>query len=579
MHEFTVWAPSASSVDLDLSGRRLPLEAGTDGWWSLTVEEAGHATDYSYSIDGADPVPDPRSAWQPHGVHGPSRVFDHARHEWGDRSWAGRDARGAVFYELHVGTFTADGTLDSAVERLDHLVSLGVDVVSLMPVAAFPGRWGWGYDGVALYAVHEQYGGPAALQRFVDACHGRGLAVCLDVVYNHLGPSGNYLHGFGPYFTDRHHTPWGQAVNLDGEDAEPVRRYLVDNALRWMRDFHVDALRLDAVHALVDDSPRHLLEQLADETAELSRQLGRPLSLVAESDLNDATMVMPTAEGGRGMTAQWNDDFHHALHALLTGERQGYYGDFGAMETLAKSLTRVFVHDGGWSSFRESDWGAEVDRSRVSGHAFLAYTATHDQVGNRAVGDRPTRTLSTGRAAIAAALTLTSPFTPMLFMGEEWGAGTPWLFFTDHEDPELAESIRQGRRREFAGTGWEADEIPDPQDDATRDASVLDWQEIAKQPHQRLLAWYRELLALRRREADLRDPRLDRVEVDHDEDQGWFVVRRGDLRVVCNLGTAPVSVPVDREPMLAVIAWDGAQLERDAVRLAPESAAVVRVGP
>ncbi len=577
MHEFTVWAPSASTVDLDLDGRRLPMQATTAGWWSVTVDDAGHGTDYRYSVDGADPVPDPRSAWQPQGVHGPSRVFDASRHTWSDGSWAGRDVRGALVYELHVGTFTAEGTLDAALERLDHLVALGVEVVSLMPVAAFPGRWGWGYDGVALYAVHEQYGGPAALQRFVDVCHQHGLAVHLDAVYNHLGPSGNYLHGFGPYFTDRHHTPWGQAVNLDGDDAEPVRRFVVDNALRWMRDFHVDGLRLDAVHALVDDSPRHVLAQLADETAALSDELRRPLSLVAESDLNDAVMVTPTAQGGRGMTAQWNDDFHHALHALLTGERKGYYGDFGTMESLSKSLTRVFVHDGGWSSFREKDWGAPVDRSRVSGHSFLAYTATHDQVGNRAVGDRPTETISTGRAAIAAALTMTSPFTPMLFMGEEWGAGTPWQFFTDHEDPDLAESIRQGRRREFADTGWDAEDIPDPQDHATRDASVLDWQETTKEPHQRLLTWYRDLAALRRREPELCDGRLDRVKVDHDEQRGWFVLRRGSFRVVCNLATEPASVPVDGEPVEATLAWDGAELATDAVRLPAESVAVVRL--
>ena len=333
-------------------------------------------------------MPDPRSAWQPDGVHGPSRVFDASLHRWDDASWAGRDVRGAVFYELHVGTFTDEGTLDSAVARLDHLVQLGVDVVSLMPVAAFPGRWGWGYDGVDLYAVHEPYGGPQALQRFVDACHGRGLAVCLDVVYNHLGPSGNYLHGFGPYFTDKHHTPWGQAVNLDDDGSEQVRRFVVDNALRWFRDFHVDALRLDAVHALVDDSEPHLLAQLSDETASLAADLGRPLGLVAESDLNDARMVTPTARGGLGMTAQWNDDFHHAVHALTTGERQGYYVDFGEYTTLAKVLTSVFLHDGGWSTFRDADWGAPVDRTAVGGHAFLAYTQ-RPRPGGQPGGGRP----------------------------------------------------------------------------------------------------------------------------------------------------------------------------------------------
>ena len=552
------------------------MTRGDDGWWSADVADAGHGTDYWYSLDGADPVPDPRSAWQPDGVHGPSRVFDPSLHRWDDGSWTGRDVRGAVFYELHVGTFTDEGTLDSAVARLDHLVQLGVDVVSLMPVAAFPGRWGWGYDGVDLYAVHEPYGGPEALQRFVDACHGRGLAVCLDVVYNHLGPSGNYLHGFGPYFTDKHHTPWGQAVNLDDDGSEQVRRFVVDNALRWFRDFHVDALRLDAVHALVDDSETHLLAQLSDETASLAAELGRPLGLVAESDLNDARMVTPTADGGLGMTAQWNDDFHHAVHALTTGERQGYYVDFGEYTTLAKVLTSVFFHDGGRSTFRDADWGAPVDRSAVGGHAFLAYTSDHDQVGNRAVGDRPSQNLSPGVLAVAAALTLTSPFTPMLFMGEEWGSVTPWQFFTDHGEPDLAESIREGRRREFAEHGWAA-EVPDPQDHATRDASVLDWEEIAAQPHQRLLAWHRELVSLRRREDDLRDDRLDRVEVEHDEAPGWFVVRRGALRVVLNLSSDPVTVPLDATATATLAAWDGAMLGPDGVTLPGPSAAVVRV--
>lgn len=578
MHTFSVWAPSAGAVDVVLpgDGRREPLRRNDDGWWEVEVDDAGHGTDYWYSLDGADPVPDPRSAWQPDGVHGPSRLFDAGRHRWDDASWQGVDVRGALFYELHVGTFTNDGTLDSAIARLDHLVTLGVDVVELMPLAAFPGRWGWGYDGVDLYAVHEPYGGPAALQRFVDACHTRGLAVCLDVVYNHLGPSGNYLHGYGPYFTDKHHTPWGQAVNLDDDGSEHVRRFVVDNALRWFRDFHVDALRLDAVHALVDDSEQHVLAQLADETAALASELGRPLGLVAESDLNDARMVTPTASGGLGMTAQWDDDFHHAVHALTTGERQGYYVDFGEYATLAKVLTSVFLHDGGHSTFRGADWGAPVDRAAVGGHSFLAYTSNHDQVGNRATGDRPSANVSPGVLAAAAALTLTSPFTPMLFMGEEWGAATPWQFFTDHEDPDLAESIREGRRREFAEHGWSA-EVPDPQDHATRDASVLDWDEIAVQPHQRLLAWHRELVSLRRREDDLRADDLRTVHVEHDEAAGWLVVHRGSLRLVLNLATEQRTVPLGATPLATLAAWDGAMLEPDGVTLPGPSAAIVRV--
>ena len=374
-----------------------------------------------------------------------------------------------MFYELHVGTFTAAGTLDAAIERLDHLVSLGVDVVEVMPVAAFPGTAGWGYDGVHPYAVHEPYGGPDALKRFVDACHARGLAVCLDVVYNHLGPSGNYLPMFGPYFTDKHHTPWGSAVNLDDEGSADVRRWIIDNALMWLRDFHVDALRLDAVHAMEDDSPVHVLAELAREVDALSVAERRPLSLVAESDLNIPATVLPVEAGGLGMTAQWSDDFHHALHTLLTGEGQGYYADFAEdpYDALTRTLTGAFFHDGRHSSFRGAPWGAPVDRATVPGWRFMGYLQTHDQVGNRAVGDRIGHGISDGLARIGAALVFTSPFTPMLFMGEEWGASTPWQYFTSHEEPELADAVRQGRRREFAAHGWASEDVPDPQDPAT----------------------------------------------------------------------------------------------------------------
>jgi maltooligosyltrehalose trehalohydrolase len=586
MHRFSVWSPHARSLEVEITPspadgeatpRRQPLTSAGDGWWHADVADAGHGTDYAYRVDGGPPLPDPRSAWQPQGVHGPSRVFDAGRHAWQDGAWRGVDALGALFYELHIGTYTSEGTLDAATERLDHLVELGVDMVELLPVAAFPGVWGWGYDGVHAYAVHDPYGGPEALQRFVDACHARGLGVCLDVVYNHLGPSGNYLGSFGPYFTDKHHTPWGTAVNLDDEGSEHVRRWIVDNALRWFRDFHIDCLRLDAVHALVDDSPRHVLAQLSDEVAALSQELGRPLSLVAESDLNDPVMVEPTELGGLGMTAQWNDDFHHALHALLTGETQGYYADFGSLPVLAKTLTSVFHHDGGWSSFRGKPWGAPVDRARHSGHRFLAYLQDHDQVGNRAVGDRVSATLTSGQLAIGAALVLTSPFTPMLFMGEEWGARTPWQFFTDHQESDLAEAVRQGRRAEFAEHGWDAADVPDPQDPATRDASVLDWDEPGRDPHAALLAWHRDLVALRRQEGELRDPRLDRVAVAFDTEARWVVVRRGTLRVVANLAAEQQRIPVDGSPERTVLAWDGALLEAGSVALPGHGVAVVRI--
>src|SRR5690625_3044781 len=449
-----VWAPRAHRVDLVLgeASRTIPMQQDGRGWWeSDSALQPG--TDYAFSIDGGPQRPDPRSPWQPRGVHAPSRWYDPTAFDWTDHQWTGRAVPGAVIYELHIGTFTPQGTLDAAVDRLDHLVALGVDIVELMPVAAFPGDRGWGYDGVGLYAVHQAYGGPQALQRFVDAAHRRGLGVALDVVYNHLGPSGNYLSDFGPYFTDRHHTPWGEAINLDGQGSPAVRAFIIDNALRWLRDFHIDALRLDAVHELIDDSPTHLLAELAQEVQTLSLHSDRPLSLIAESDLNDARMVTPVSDGGLGMDAQWADDVHHAIHAYRTGERQGYYRDFGDGATLAKALTEVFVHDGSYSNFRGRHWGAPVP-PKINGHAFVASVSNHDQVGNRALGDRPSAALSPGRAAIGAALLLTSHYTPMLFMGEEWGASTPWLFFTDHAEEELAEAIRQGRQREFGSHGW-----------------------------------------------------------------------------------------------------------------------------
>lgn len=404
---------------------------------------------------------------------------------------------------LHIGTFTPEGTFDAAIAHLGHLVDLGVDVVEVMPVAAFGGTHGWGYDGVAPYAVQQAYGGPAAFQRFVDACHGRGLGVCLDVVYNHLGPTGNYLAEFGPYFTDTHTTPWGPAVNLDADGSHEVRRWVVDNALRWFRDFHVDALRLDAVHEparrvgaahpRAGSPTRPLLSQ---------QSLGRPLDLIAESDLNDAIMVTPTVEGGRGMTAQWDDDIHHALHVALTGETQGYYADFagsneawpegGSISVLAKTLTDAFLHDGRLSTFRGEVWGARVDPEVRSGHEFLAYLQTHDQVGNRATGDRISDQVSPGQQAIGAALYLLSPFTAMVFMGEEWRASTPFAFFTSFEEEWLAEAVRTGRRAEFAAHGWNEADVPDPQDPATRAHSVLDWSEPNAPGHNEMLHFYRE---------------------------------------------------------------------------------------
>ena len=588
-NEIHVWAPAARRVDVDIEAlggvvTTVPMSRQPGGWWALTTDRPA-PFDYAFRVDGGAPLPDPRSAWQPRGVHGPSRTFDAAAHSWGDVGWpgprGGAGAVGGVFYELHVGTFTSGGTLDAATSRLDHLVALGVDVVELMPVAAFPGRWGWGYDGVDLYAVHDPYGGPAALQRFVDACHQRGIGVCLDVVYNHLGPSGNYLPRFGPYFTERHTTPWGPGLNLDGDGSTEVRRFLAGSALRWFRDFHVDALRLDAVHELRDDSTPHFLADLSDQVAAVSRKLGRPLALVAESDLNDPVVVTPTDQGGWGMTAQWDDDVHHALHTALTAETQGYYADFAAPGVLAKTLHEVFFHDGRWSSFRGRTWGQPVDPSSHRGAQFLGYLQTHDQVGNRAGGDRISSCVTPGQQAIGAALYLTSAYTPMVFMGEEWAASTPWQYFTSFEEPKLADAVRTGRRAEFAQHGWAEENVPDPQAPATRDRSVLDWSELAQPAHARMLHWYASLVAERRRHADLTDDRLDAVAVEAGDGDDWLVMTRGRLRVVANLSAERTDIPVpglgpDAE---IVLAWDPAATTHtdDLLRLPGHSVALVRL--
>ncbi|MER5694516.1 malto-oligosyltrehalose trehalohydrolase [Streptomyces mirabilis] len=555
---FEVWAPEADRMTLHCGGATHALERDPEraGWWTGDAD-AQDGTRYGFAVDDGPVLPDPRSRRQPDGPDGLSAVVDQARYAW-RTEWAGSPLPGAVLYELHVGTYTPEGTLDAAAGRLEHLAELGVTHVELMPLCPFPGRHGWGYEGVSLWAVHEPYGGPEALKRFVDRAHELGLGVVLDVVHNHLGPSGNHLPVFGPYFTDTHQTPWGSAVNLDAPGSDEVRAYLVDSALAWLRDFRLDGLRLDAVHALRDTRAVHFLEELSTAVDALADDLGRPLFLIAESDLNDPRLVIARAGGGLGLHAQWNDDFHHALHTALTGEGQAYYADFARspFAALAKTLTSGFFHDGTYSSFRGRRHGRPLERTRVSAHRLLGYSQTHDQIGNRAQGDRLSASLSPGLLACAAALTLTGPFTPMLFMGEEWAAGTPWQFFTDHTDPELAQAVRRGRRREFAAHGWAEEDVPDPQDPATRDRSCLDWSEPEKALHARVLAWYRDLIALRRHQPDLADPDLAAVKVAYDDQARWLALRRGDVRVAVNLGKEAAAIPLGLRHARVLAAWE-----------------------
>ena len=576
--DFAVWAPVPERVRLQVDGAVHDMRRDDGGWWRAGVEASPEA-DYGYLLGDDDtPRPDPRARRQPDGVHGLSRRFDPAAYAWGDGAWTGRPLAGGVVYEMHVGTFTPEGTLDSAIGRLDHLVDLGVAFVELLPVNGFDGTHNWGYDGVLWYAVQESYGGPAAYQRFVDACHQRGLGVLQDVVYNHLGPSGNYLPLFMPVFSEGGPNPWGNSINLSGPDSDEVRRYVIDNALMWLRDMHVDGLRLDAVHALVDERATHVLEEMAQEVDRLSVAVGRPLTLIAESDLNDPRMVTPRAAGGTGISAQWSDDFHHALFATLTGEDAGYYADFAAagLSGVAKTLTGAYFHDGTWSSFRRRHHGRPVDTARLPGWAFLGYLQDHDQIGNRAIGDRISASLSPGLLAVGATLVLTSPFTPMLFMGEEWGASTPWQFFTSHTDPDIGRATAEGRKAEFAEHGWDADEVPDPQDPGTFTRSKLDWAEVGQEPHAHLLAVHRALIALRRAHPDLVDPDLAAVQVGWDDADRWLVVHRGSLRIVANLSGEDREVHLD-VPAHDVLFASGElpTLSGTTVTLPAESAAVL----
>jgi maltooligosyltrehalose trehalohydrolase len=565
-----VWAPLARHVLLRTPERDVELERLDDGYWQTELDLAP-GTDYSFVLDG-DAVPDPRSRRQPTGVHDASRAFDPSKHDWRDGTWKGRQLAGGTIYELHIGTFTAAGTLDAAIDRLDHLVEIGVDFVELLPVNGFNGTHNWGYDGVLWYTVHEEYGGPAAYQRFVDECHGRGLAVIQDVVYNHLGPSGNYLPRFGPYLTDESRNTWGSTVNL----AEPaVRRHILDNAEMWMRDYHVDGLRLDAVHALVDTSEKHILAELADETDALSAFLGRPLLLIAESDLGDPKLIMPRESGGYGLTAQWSDDYHHALHVALTGESTGYYADFASLGALAKAATRGFFHDGTYSSFRGRNHGHPIDPA-VPTWRLVAFAQDHDQIGNRATGNRLTESADYGQLAIAAVLTLAGPFTPMLFMGEEWGASTPWQFFTSHPEPDLGRATAAGRIAEFERMGWDPDVVPDPQDPETFRRSKLDWDEASRGDHARLLALYRELSALRRTVPELTDPRFGRLAARYSDEERWFRLDRGSVAVLVNFGTEAIELPIADASRVLLVTEPSTTVANETAILAAHSAIILR---
>ena len=533
MHHFSVWAPRRKKVAVQVGDHALPMQGPSlRGFWKLDVPEADHGTDYAFLLDDdPTPYPDPRSFWQPKDVHSASRVLDHNQFGWTDDKFRAIPLPSGIVYELHVGTFTPEGTLDSAIAKLDYLCDLGITHIELLPIASYEGSFSWGYDGVAPYAPDETVGGPDAVKRFVNACHGKGIAVILDVVYNHFGPAGNYTNQFGPYYTERHKTPWGAAINLEEGGSDEVRRYFIDDALMWLRDYHFDGLRLDATHEMIDRSAMHFLEQLAREVEDLSAANGRQLFLIAENDLNDPRIVTSIEANGYGMDAQWSDDFHHALFSLLANEKIGYFEDFGAVWQLAHTLKHVFLYDGRYSTYRKHDHGRPV--KNLSYHKYLGYIQNHDQVGNRAKGERVSQIVGTAKTRLAIGVVLTAPFVPMLFMGEEWAASTPWLFFADFADETLRHAVRQGRKNDFAHFGF-GDDVPHPDDPATFQASKLKWDEIAEPEHESMLAWYRKLIHLRRKSIALNRGDMSQMHVVFDEGARWIRTDRSDICTLIN---------------------------------------------
>lgn len=496
--EFTVWAPEANRVELKIVSppeRILPMVKDAKGYWKTIVDGVTHGTAYLYRIDGEKERPDPASSFQPDGVHAPSRVIDHNAFPWDDACWRGIALAETVIYEIHVGTFTPEGRFDAVIPRLSQLKELGINALELMPVMDFPGERNWGYDGVYPFSVHHAYGGPDGLKRLVNASHKAGMAVILDVVYNHLGPEGNYLGDYGPYCTDRYKTPWGEALNFDGVWSNEVRNFFIENALHWFHNYHLDALRLDAVHSITDMSARPFLQELAERVGEASASAGKKFLLFAESDLNDTRVIRPREQGGFGLDAQWCDDFHHALHTLLTGEKNGYYCDFGRMGHLVKSLREGFVYSGGFSPYRGRNHG-NLSKERPA-EQFIVFAQNHDQVGNRMGGERLAGLVSFEAQKLAAGILLLSPYIPLLFMGEEYGEDNPFHYFVSHSDPALMEAVRRGRRQEFKAFADRGQPV-DPTRLETFLASKIVWEKREKGNHRVLLALYRELLRWRR---------------------------------------------------------------------------------
>lgn len=586
---FGLWGPELQSVDLQLLSSQvltIPMEREDLGFWSATVDSVLPGTQYRYQLNGDGIYPDPASHHQPDGVHGPSAVVDHGHYGWGDSDWRNLPLSEYIIYELHVGTFTVEGTFEAAIAKLPDLKALGITAVEIMPVAQFPGDRNWGYDGVFPYAVQNSYGGPDGLKRLVDACHQQGLAVILDVVYNHFGPEGNYTGCYGPYITEKYNTPWGGAVNFDEAWCDGVRQYVVDNVLYWLRYYHIDGLRLDAIHAIYDFGAKHILAAIAEAVDALSTELDKPHYLIAESDLNDSRIIRPFDQGGYGLDAQWSDDFHHALHAVLTHETTGYYQDFGSCQALATALGDRFVYSGNYSTFRRRRHGNSA--TDLPSQQFVVCSQNHDQVGNRMLGERLTQLVSFEALKLAAGAVLTSPYLPLLFMGEEYGETAPFLYFIDHGDSDLIEAVYQGRKREFKDF-HAMGEPPPAHERATFEKATLNWELRHQGQHQVLWQYYQRLIDLRKG-LKLGTPGLSQdMQVGCDDAKGLVYYQRtlpqGAVLVLINVSASPSPIAIDppRQPWQlkldsAATDWQGpgsslpATLgESQTVLLAPQS--------
>jgi maltooligosyltrehalose trehalohydrolase len=567
--EFRVWAPNLTNLAVRILGERprtIPMMRSLnseDSEFVATVPQVDEGTDYFYVLEGERERPDPVSRWQARGVHGPSRIVNPAAFEWSDQQWPGIPLKDFIIYEIHTGTFTRDGTFESVIPRLPYLRNLGITAIEIMPVAEVPGNRNWGYDGASLYAAQSSYGGPAGLKKLVDACHQQGLAVVLDVVYNHLGPEGSYLPEFAPCFTDTHHTPWGKAINFDGPGSDGIRRFIIDNALYWLTEFHVDALRLDAIHGIYDFGARHILDELSDAFQSQARHLKRQAWLIAESDLEDVRIINSRSKGGYALDAQWHDDFHHALYALLTGQREGFLMDFGALGDLSKSIREGFVFDWKYSRYRQRHHGSSSKER--PGEQFVGFIQNHDQIANTSRGKRLTSLVSAGERRLAAVLTLCSPFLPLLFMGEEYGETAPFFYFTSFEDRGLADAVREGRKREL-GSHYSESDFADPQALTTFERCKLDWSKTATSPYAEMLRLYRDLISLRKQYPSLGNCRKDLTDIQFDDQAKTLVMKRtdpagGNVLLIFNFSAEVQSVSIAGDSQRRrLLFWTGDQV-------------------